>query len=371
MADSTGSINTLVNGINQYTNGVDTAANGAAQLASNSDRLISGFKLLYDGTNQYTQGVSQVKTGTATLVSNNTTLNNGASQLSTALSSLNSQVPSLIDGVNKLATGTQTLNGNSNKLVNGMTKISSGSSQLATQLSNGADKVNSNIGTTNNAEMFATPTSLQHTSTSKVPNYGHALAPFAMATGLFIGVLIFTLEFPANRRRKAPKDAIRVLNDEFKRAVSVSLAMVVILNVIMMLSGLQVDHVLDLFWICLVYTLAQMAIMQFLTLIMGRLGTIIGLLLFIASIGGAGGMFPMQVTNSFFNAIHPLLPMTYAINGLRQAITGGLGNSYASINALVLLGVAVLFYLLFLLAASTLIKKEVLEVESKQITQEI
>ena len=147
--------------------------------------------------------------------------------------------------------------------------------------------------------------------------------------------------------------------------------MVVILNVIMMLSGLQVDHVLDLFWICLVYTLAQMAIMQFLTLIMGRLGTIIGLLLFIASIGGAGGMFPMQVTNSFFNAIHPLLPMTYAINGLRQAITGGLGNSYASINALVLLGVAVLFYLLFLLAASTLIKKEVLEVESKQITQEI
>ncbi|MDK7327760.1 YhgE/Pip family protein [Lactobacillus mulieris] len=371
LADSTGSINTLVNGINQYTNGVDTAANGAAQLASNSDRLISGFKLLYDGTNQYTQGVSQVKTGTATLVSNNTTLNNGASQLSTALSSLNSQVPSLIDGVNKLATGTQTLNGNSNKLVNGMTKISSGSSQLATQLSNGADKVNSNIGTTNNAEMFATPTSLQHTSTSKVPNYGHALAPFAMATGLFIGVLIFTLEFPANRRRKAPKDAIRVLNDEFKRAVSVSLAMVVILNVIMMLSGLQVDHVLDLFWICLVYTLAQMAIMQFLTLIMGRLGTIIGLLLFIASIGGAGGMFPMQVTNSFFNAIHPLLPMTYAINGLRQAITGGLGNSYASINALVLLGVAVLFYLLFLLAASTLIKKEVLEVESKQITQEI
>lgn len=56
LANSTGSINTLVNGINQYTSGVDTAANGAAQLASKSDRLISGFKLLYDGTNQYTQG---------------------------------------------------------------------------------------------------------------------------------------------------------------------------------------------------------------------------------------------------------------------------------------------------------------------------
>ncbi|MCT7876172.1 MAG: hypothetical protein N4Q11_07910, partial [Lactobacillus iners] len=106
-----------------------------------------------------------------------------------------------------------------------------------------------------------------------------------MATGLFIGVLIFTLEFPANRRHKTPRDAVKVLNEEFKRAVSVSLAMVVILNMIMILSGLKVDHIFDLFWVCLIYTLAQMAIMQFLTLIMGRLGTIIGLLLFVASIG--------------------------------------------------------------------------------------
>lgn len=371
LANSTGSINTLVNGINQYTSGVDTAANGAAQLASKSDRLISGFKLLYDGTNQYTQGVSQVKAGTNTLVSNNASLNSGASQLSTALSSLNLQVPSLIDGVNQLATGTQILNGKSDKLLNGMTQLSSGSNKLATQLNSGANKVNSNIGTPNNAQMFASPTSLQHTSTSTVPNYGHALAPFAMATGLFIGVLIFTLEFPANRRHKTPRDAVKVLNEEFKRAVSVSLAMVVILNMIMILSGLKVDHIFDLFWVCLIYTLAQMAIMQFLTLIMGRLGTIIGLLLFVASIGGAGGMFPMQVTNSFFNAIHPFLPMSYAINGLRQAITGGLGNSYASINALVLLGVAVLFYLLFLLAASTLIKRDVLVTDTKEITQEI
>lgn len=371
LANSTGSINTLVNGINQYTSGVDTAANGAAQLASKSDRLISGFKLLYDGTNQYTQGVSQVKAGTNTLVSNNASLNSGASQLSTALSSLNLQVLSLIDGVNQLATGTQILNGKSDKLLNGMTQLSSGSNKLATQLNSGANKVNSNIGTPNNAQMFASPTSLQHTSTSTVPNYGHALAPFAMATGLFIGVLIFTLEFPANRRHKTPRDAVKVLNEEFKRAVSVSLAMVVILNMIMILSGLKVDHIFDLFWVCLIYTLAQMAIMQFLTLIMGRLGTIIGLLLFVASIGGAGGMFPMQVTNSFFNAIHPFLPMSYAINGLRQAITGGLGNSYASINALVLLGVAVLFYLLFLLAASTLIKRDVLVTDTKEITQEI
>ena len=59
----------------------------------------------------------------------------------------------------------------------------------------------------------------------------------------------------------------------------------------------------------------------------------------------------MEVTNRFFNLIHPLLPMTYGINGLRQAITGGFGTTYLQSNLWILVGYAVIFYLLILLVA--------------------
>ncbi len=393
LADSTGSINTLVAGINQYTNGVDTAnagsnkldANslnlvmgfgklydgisqytagvtqvntGARKLQANSPVLVTGFGKLYDGVGQYTNGVSLVNTGVGTLNSNSGKLTSGASQLNTALASLNGKVPELISGVNQLATGTSTLDSNSGQLRAGMDKLNAGAGTLADQLGQGAEKVNSTNGSDANAGMFGSPTNLTHTSSSKVPNYGHALAPFAMTTGLFIGVLIFTLEFPARRKLKDFSEAKDVLIHEFKQAILVTLGMVVILNLVMMAAGLKVDHIDALFWISLAYTLAQMAIMQLFTLAFGRFGTIAGLLIFVASIGGAGGMFPMQVTDSFFNTIHPFLPMTYAINGFRQAITGGLGNGYANVNALILWIVAFAFYALFLLVAMYLIENK-------------
>lgn len=356
LADSTGSINTLVGGINRYTQGVDTAKNGANKLAQNSGTLVNGFDQLNSGLTRYTAGVNLLNSGVNKLMANNSQLNGGAGQLSSALSGLNQKVPALIDGVNQLAAGTAKLDSKSGQLLDGMKKVNKGSGTLADQLGQGANKVNSTNKKDANAQMFGSPTNLTHKSTSQVPNYGHALAPFAMATGLFIGVLIFTLEFPASRELKNLKQAKNILFNQFKLAVMISLGMVVILNVLMMLTGLQVDHPADLFWITLTYTLSQMAIMQLFTLGLGRFGTILGLLLFVASIGAAGGMFPMQVTAPIFNTLHPLLPMTYAINGLRQAITGGLGANYAVTNSMILLLVAVVFYVLFLLLAIKLVK---------------
>jgi putative membrane protein len=37
----------------------------------------------------------------------------------------------------------------------------------------------------------------------------------------------------------------------------------------------------------------------------------------------SGGTYPVQTTPAFFQAIHPLLPMTYVVEALRHAIDGG------------------------------------------------
>ena len=60
----------------------------------------------------------------------------------------------------------------------------------------------------------------------------------------------------------------------------------------------------------------------------------------VLQLSGSAGMFPIQLSGGFFQAIHPFLPMTYGIEGLRRTISVGTsaGHDFA-----VLLGIAVCF----------------------------
>ncbi len=53
----------------------------------------------------------------------------------------------------------------------------------------------------------------------------------------------------------------------------------------------------------------------------------------------SGGTYPVQTTPGFFQAIHPLLPMSYAVQAARHAIDGGAWPT-VGVGALVLLGYA-------------------------------
>lgn len=369
LAQSTGSINRFTNGVNTYTSAVDQANGGAQKLVAAGSQLTSGGQQLKAGWNQYASGVQQANSGAGQLMANSPALNSGAMALASGLSELGGKVPALISGVNQLANGTSQLVANSPALAQGITKLNNGAVTLASGLGNGAKQINAVHTNGKNSSMFGAPTALRHSSYSKVPNYGHALAPFIMGTGLFIGVLIFTLEFPSNEILSRRVTKRQMLAHEFKMALLISIIMAAVQNVVLMMMGLHVQNVEELFTISIIYTVAQMAIMQFLTMAMGRLGTILGLLLFVAQLGGAGGMFPMEVTNHFFNLIHPLLPMTYGVNGLRQAITGGFGSAYLQSNVWILVGYAVVFYILLLLVAGHGLFSEELA-SLKQSTQE-
>ena len=351
LAQSSGLINQFTDGVNQYTGAVDQANVGSQRLLAASGQLTAGGQKLQNGWQQYSAGVQQANQGAHLLNANAGTLNLGASQLAAGLSQLGGKVPALISGVNQLALGTNQLAMNSPKLATGIAQLNAGATTLADRLGSGANQLNRLHPNERTATMFGAPTKLTHQSYSRVPNYGHALAPFIMATGLFIGVLIFTLEFPSNKYLEQTATKRQLLAHEFKIALLISVLMAAVQNVVLMLMGLQVQNVEQLFMISVIYTVAQMAIMQFFTLVLGRFGTILGLLLFVAQLGGAGGMFPMEVTNRFFNLIHPLLPMTYGINGLRQAITGGFGTAYLQSSLWILVGYGVVFYLLVLVVA--------------------
>lgn len=344
LVDSKSKIKQLVSGIDEYTDGVDMAMSGAATLDANSAKLLSGFDKLKLGFSQYAGGIVQINGGLKLLDLNSKTLLSGSNQLNVALIQLNEKVPALLSGIDRLANGSSQLNSKSSILLQGINKLRQGSGTLSDKLSQGADKLNSTQAADANSDMFSDPAELKHDTVSVVPNYGHALAPFIMATALFIGVLILLVEFPANRRMTEITSYRSLIFREFKLAIIACLGMVLVQNIILIASGLKVFNVVELFTICIAYTLAMLGIMQLLTFMFGRWGLLPGLLLFVLQIGGAGGMFPIEVTNSFFQNIHQFLPMSYAIAGLRQAITSGLGTGYFMSNLMVLILLAIVAY---------------------------
>jgi putative membrane protein len=75
-------------------------------------------------------------------------------------------------------------------------------------------------------------------------------------------------------------------------------------------------------FLCLV-TACFAAIVQWLNARFGAAGRILVLALLMLQLTSAGGTYPVQTSPGFFGAIHPYLPMSYIVEGLRRLITGG------------------------------------------------
>lgn len=339
LKEATGQIssgaNTLNAGVNQYTNGVDTAAAGAGMLTS--------------GIGQYTAGVAQAGAGVGQLTANSGALNAGAGQLAGALGQLNGQVPALTAGVNQLAAGTQQLVDNSPALVQGITKLNVGAAKLSTALGKGAKTINGIKTSPRTAKMIAEPSVEKHSNYSYVPNYGHALAPYVLSVALYVGMLVFNFVYPIRRVADPKTSATAWWFSKVVVGAVAAIAMAIVECGIMMLCGLTVDHVPSFFATTILFGLASMAVVMFLSMTFDNPGRFVAMVLLMLQLGGSGGTFPMEVTMKFYNVIHWYLPMTYSILGLRDSISGGLGTHYTLFCNLVLLGIAVVFNLLLLL----------------------
>ncbi|MCT4486775.1 YhgE/Pip family protein [Levilactobacillus parabrevis] len=357
----TDGLTTLNNSVPALTVGVTELANGSKKLAKNGPSLKSGSKQLSAGASQLSSGINQAaagvnklnaNTGKLTAAGNKLTsssaqLMNGSGQLTSGLNTLNSKVPTLTSGVNQLAAGSKKLNDNSNQLMQGAKKLSDGNGTLAKSLKSGADQIKAQPLSSKTADMFAAPTNLKHESYSYVPNYGHALAPYVLSVALYVGALVFNFAFPIRKVSREGGTATGWFLSKASIGAVEGLAMGLIEPALMMLGGLSVDHPGQMILISVFFAEASMFIVMFLSMLLDNPGRFIAMVLLMLQLGGSGGTFPMEVTNHFYNVVHPFLPMTYSILGFRQAITSGMsgmvGQALWVLALFTILGLALLW----------------------------
>ncbi len=335
-------INTLASGIKTYTDGTATAAAGASQLTANNGTLLAGSSALAAGTGALNAQVPQLTSGISQLATGSTALNNGLGQL-------NGQIPTLTSGVDQLAAGTNQLTDNSAKLTDGAGQLTDGNKTLASALKSGANEVNSIQLTDKTADMFAAPAELKHSNYSYVPNYGHALAPYVLSVALFVGAIVFNFAYPIRKISMTGQSSTAWFLSKITVGALVAVGMAIIEPALMMVAGLNVDHPAQFFLMAITFSLASMSIIMFLSMTFDNPGRFLAMVLLMLQLGGSGGTFPMEITNHFYNVIHPFLPMTYSILGLREAITSGLGTGQIVQSFFVLLAfIAVALLLLWL-----------------------
>ncbi|WP_245208170.1 YhgE/Pip domain-containing protein [Sediminibacillus dalangtanensis] len=361
-------------GAQQLDDNGEELASGAEELDRQSDNLTEGSEQLVEqggelsnGSEQLDAKGSELQAGSQTLASNGQELRNGANSLANGLPQLRTGLQSLNGGLTDLASGSQELESGANQLEDGSSELAGGADELADKLREGADEIEDTNTGDGNAEMFSSPTKLLNDEVASVPNYGYGLAPYMMSVALFVGAVIFCLLFPIFKPHTVPTSGFAWWISKYSIVLLVSVLQAGIMTAIMVWGiGLEPRSVAELFLISIVVSFAFMGLISFFSLAFGNVGRFFMLILLTLQLGGSAGTFPIQLSNGFFQAIHPYLPMTYSIDAYRHAIS--LGGSITG-DIIVLISIFIVSQLGLLVFFTLKTKSYRNDAESEAVTQ--
>lgn len=373
-----GNLPQLANAVERLAQGSSALNKCLSSLASGSQGLVEGANALQEGslklekgTVAYTSGVEKAATGaekiqqgTNQLAANSAQLNSGADQLAVGANRLAEGIPALSGGAASLHEGADLLASGSSKLGGGIGQLEEGSSQLAASLFEGADEINGTHTTDANYEMIAAPATATENQQSEVPNSGHARAPYILSLGLFVGALSFNLVFPINELAGRPTSGTAWWLSKFSLGFVQAASSALIVDAIMLFGfHLQVEHIGEFIAVSIVTSLTYMFLIMFLGMTFGNPGRFAAMIILVLQLGASGGMFPVELTNSFFRTVHDYIPMSYALIGFREAMSSAYGSE-AFINSISILGgFFLLFNILLWLVLSTRNRKQFKTVE--------
>lgn len=324
-------VNSLVSGLAGEKSGLNQVGGALQTMSSQSGQLVAGQQSV-------TGGLAAVKTAVDQLVAGNQQLNGGLQQSAAGATTLASGAQSLKSGSKQLADGLTTMQTETKPLTSGVPQLIAGETTLAGKLAQGqleiAQKTNqSKVDST--APVLANPIKLVDNSTEPLPNYGTGLAPYFLPLALWVGGLVSLLIVPI--KTAATNDYRRRTFARFGVVSLVALIQVGLLSLVVLKVLKLKVAALGVFIVLLIFTaLAFAAVQSLLLLLFDDVGRFLGIVLLMLQLTSAAGTFPLKLLAPFFTLIHNWLPMSYAVNGLREAIVAG--SVPVMVNSLAVLG---------------------------------
>ncbi|EFQ82460.1 YhgE/Pip domain protein, partial [Aeromicrobium marinum DSM 15272] len=278
----------------------------------------------------------------------------GARQLRSGTSQLSDGATGAANGAAQLAVGARDLAAGGTQLADGSGQLSSGAFELMTGLREGSDDIPAYTDADRErlARTAATPVEGDAERLNAVDSYGEALAPYFIALALWVGAMaVYLLLRPWSARAVASTTgSIRTALAGYVPGLALSVVQVVLLlTVLQGVLGIDPASQLLLIVVALATAAAFTALNQMFVALFGGAGRFVALVFVSLQLTSAGGTYPIETAPGFFTVLHDLLPMTYAVDGLRVALAGG--TEGVTTDLLVLAGFTVLALAVTILAA--------------------
>jgi putative membrane protein len=359
---------TLLGDVGDIRSGLVTAQSGAASLAGGAATAESGAAALSSGlaqldsrasalpsntsslsaaastTSQYTaQGLAQVQTLTTTLQNDGVidpsvyaqlqalgtsvgTANGYADAVASGATTLAASAPALSSGLHGAAGGAATL-------ADGTARLASGSSTLAGSLGDAVAKIPAMTSAERSAtaKLVANPASVKQDAITQAADYGAGLAPFFLSLSSWIGIYaLFLLVRPLSRRAlTAVRRPVRTMLAGWLTPALLGVVQMIALFLLVTLAlKLPVAQPLGLVAFMAFVALSFAAIVLALNVLLGSVGQFLALIFMVVQLVVAGGTFPWQTLPGPLRALHEILPMSHAVDGIRQLMYGGLGSNF-------------------------------------------
>ncbi|MCE4956618.1 YhgE/Pip family protein [Macrococcoides caseolyticum] len=242
-------------------------------------------------------------------------LADGSQQVDNGLAKTQSMLPPLQnDQFSQLITGSQQITGGLNELAANTNKMTQAIDQSLKQTDNlSFDQ--------DNAVTISNPVETVEHNVTEVKNYGQSFAPYVLSLSLYVGAIAFVTIYPVDKRVGESRSAINwwlnklllILTHGLLQGLFLSLFTLYVIEIEIANKG---DFTLTL----VTWSIAAVLLVSFLVAAFGNIGKFFAIILLILQLGSSEGTFPIQLTNKFFQNLHPLSPMTYVIKALRESI---------------------------------------------------
>lgn len=322
----------------------------AAEAKERKDALLAGTGQLADGSSAIADKMADLDEGVGTLKDGIDTAADGAAALSEGLAALDEGSGALdeglartADGARRYAKGVDSAYQGSQTLANGLSQLARGSGELtggiasarqgAELLSAGLEEGRQEIGSSLPDSKIETlisiinePVTFDDISKDANDTYGAGFVPYFVPLSLWMGALILTLIIPVRDPKLSISGVskIEATVGKFFLLALIGIAQAVLLSVSIICGlGLNAKYPVLFVLFCILISLTSIAIMQLLSFLFDKAGELIGIILLMVQLTSASGTFPIESAPRFFQMANPLVPMTYAIRGLRLLVLGG------------------------------------------------
>lgn len=182
------------------------------------------------------------------------------------------------------------------------------------------------------AEFMHSPVQLETKSFYRVENYGSAMAPFYTNLAIWVGGIVLIAIFKMEVDKDEKIKSFTVTQGYFGRWIlyittGLIQALIICLGDIYLLK-IQCKNPAAFVFAGLFASLVYVNLIYALSITFKHIGKALSVILVILQIPGSAGTYPIEMTPAFFQFVHPLLPFTYGINAMREAIAGIYGMHY-------------------------------------------